>query len=85
MANVAAQKWYFKDGKLFQVFGYLGDSEAGAPAEITPTLGDQFIISQKWMELDSNGAISQVVSEEGDTLTFGLSSFNLGTGICTGW
>ncbi len=66
---------YFKDGKLFQVFGYLGDSEAGAPAEITPTLGDQFIISQKWMELDSNGAITQVVSEEGDTLTFGLSSF----------
>jgi len=64
---------YFKDGKLFQIFGYYGDTEAGAPAEITPTIGDQFIISQKWMELDSNGAITQVVTEEGDTLTFGLS------------
>jgi hypothetical protein len=66
---------YFKEGKLFQVFGYLGQEEAGAPAEITPAIGDQFIISQKWMELDSNGAVSQVVYEDGDLLTFGVAGF----------
>lgn len=68
-------KMYFKDGKLFQIFGYYGKDDAGAPAEITPTIGDQFTISQKWMDLDSSGSISQVVYEDGDTLTFGLSSF----------
>jgi hypothetical protein len=61
----------FMDGKLAQIFGYKGQENAGAPAEITPSPGDTFTISQKWLELDSNGNVNQVVYEPGDTLTFG--------------
>lgn len=64
---------YFKDGKLFQVFGYYGQADAGAPAEITPAINDRFIVSHKWMELDAQGNVSQVVFEDGDSITFGLT------------
>lgn len=66
---------YFKDGKLFQVFGYKGDDTAGAPAEISPEIGDTFTVSQKWMELDSSGNVSKIIYEAGDTLTFSGDPF----------
>ena len=66
---------HFKDGKLFQVFGYKGNNTAGAPAEITPEIGDTFTLSQKWMELDSSGNVSKIVYEDGDTLTFAGDPF----------
>lgn len=61
----------FMDGKLAQIFGYKGQDDAGAPAEITPSPGDTFTILQKWMDLDANGNVKQVVYEPGDVLTFG--------------
>jgi len=66
---------YFKDEKLFQVYGYYGGDTAGAPAEITPNAGDTFTISNKCMDLDSSGNISQVTYYDGDTLTFGDEAF----------
>ncbi len=66
---------YFKDGKLFQVFGFKGEDTAGAPAEITPDYSDTFTLSQKWMDLDSSGNVTQVAYEDGDTLTFTNSPF----------
>jgi hypothetical protein len=65
----------FKDGKLFQVFGYYGQQETGAPAEISPEAGDTFTLSQKWMDLDSSGNVTQTVYDSGQTLTFGYSLF----------
>ncbi|NSW51103.1 MAG: hypothetical protein HPY85_01195 [Anaerolineae bacterium] len=65
----------FMDGKLFQVFGYLGSDIAGAPSEITPAVGDTFTLSYQWLELDASGNISQVVYEDGNTLTFGEAAF----------
>ena len=65
---------YFTDGKLTQVYGYQGQADTGAPAEITPTDGDTFTLIRRWMELDSNGNVSGVVEEPGDTLTFGPDS-----------
>jgi hypothetical protein len=62
---------HFIDGKLAQVFGFNGQDDTGAPAEITPSAGDSFTILQKWMNLDSNGKVTQVVYEAGDTLAFG--------------
>ncbi len=64
----------FMDGKLTQVYGYQGQNDTGAPAEITPAEGDTFIILQKWMDLDSSGNVTQVVEVPGDTLTFGNNS-----------
>ena len=64
----------FINGKLAQVFGYKGQDDTGAPAEITPAQGDTFTILRKWMELDSNSNVKQTVWEQGDTLTFGSAS-----------
>ena len=66
---------YFKDGRLFQVFGFKGEETAGAPAEINPAYGDTFTLSQKWMDLDASGSVTQIVYEDGDTLTFTDSGF----------
>lgn len=67
---------HFKDGKLFQVFGFTGDDTASAPREITPSMGDTFTIAQQWMELYTSESVpSQVVYEDGDTLTFGAAPF----------
>lgn len=61
----------FVDGKLVKVYGYQGQGDTGAPAEITPREGDTFIISQQWIDLDTNGNVSRVGDEPGETLTFG--------------
>ena len=64
----------FMDGKLTQIYGYQGQNDTGAPAEITPAQGDTFTILQKWMDLDSSGNVTQVVEVPGDTLTFSSNS-----------
>ena len=61
----------FKDGKLFQIFGFTGTDTAGAPREITPTEGDTFTIANKWL---TNGG-QDIIFEDGDTLTFGAAPF----------
>lgn len=66
---------YFKDGRLFQVFGYNGNETAGAPTEITPMLGDSFTVRFKWMVLDPSGNVTEVVYEDGDTIIFDGSPF----------
>jgi hypothetical protein len=67
---------YFKDGKLFQIFGYLEDETAGAPYEISATAGDTFTILRKWLELDASGNISEIVYDYGDTLIFNDTAFD---------
>ncbi len=64
----------FMDGKLIKVYGYQGSNDTGAPAEITPSDGDTFTITQKWMDLDASGNVTQVVEQAGDTLTFNSGS-----------
>jgi hypothetical protein len=65
----------FKDEYLFQVMGFVGSTTAGAASEITPNPGDTFTISYKWLDLDSNGAVSKISNSEGDVLTFGSHPF----------
>jgi len=64
----------FVNGKLVQVYGYQGQGDTGAPAEITPSEGDTFTISQQWIDLDTNGNPKQVSDEPGETLVFGADS-----------
>jgi hypothetical protein len=66
---------YLRDGRLFQVFGFQGNETASSPYEISTQAGDTFTLLQRWMELDASGQITQIVLEEGDTLTFGNSAF----------
>lgn len=66
---------YFKDGRLFQVFGFKGDGAASAPTEIEVGRGDSFTVWNKWMELDASGNVTEVVYEDGDTLVFGNDPF----------
>lgn len=66
---------YFSDGSLRQVFGFTGEDFAGSPREIIPQTGDQFTILERWMDLDTSGQVSQVVNQEGGTLTFTDQTF----------
>ena len=78
-ADTGEQKYAqlnFIDGKLAHAYGFQGQDDTGAPAEITPTEGDTFTILQKWMDLDANGNVTQVVYEAGETLTFGREPFS---------
>lgn len=65
----------FRNGALWQVFGFNGNEDAGAPREITPQVGDTFTVFEKWMTLDENGQPTQTVIEEGQTLTFNGQPF----------
>jgi hypothetical protein len=66
---------YFRDGYLRQVFGFTGDQFTGAPREIIPQAGDHMTILEKWMDLDQNGRVVEIVMQEGETLTFGEEPF----------
>jgi hypothetical protein len=62
---------YFRDGELRQVFGFTSQEATGSPREIIPQSGDTFTVLEKWYDLDANGNVAQVSSQEGGTLTFG--------------
>jgi hypothetical protein len=66
---------HFQNGKLTQVIGFNSETDQGAPHEITPSAGDTFTIYQKWMDMDANGKLTQVVKKDADTLTFGSQAF----------
>ena len=66
---------YFSNGSLRKVLGFTGQTEAGAPREITPAAGDKFTVRETWMDLDSSGNVTNSVSQEGGTLTFGKQPF----------
>ncbi len=66
---------YFRDGQLYQVFGFTGDDFTGAPREITPATGDRFTVLETWIDLDANGSPTSQVTQPGGTLTFGDSMF----------
>jgi len=67
---------YFSDGTLRHVYGFTGNGGTGSPREIIPAAGDSFTVLEKWMDLDSQGRITQVVRQEGDTLTFNDQTFS---------
>ncbi|MDD4986542.1 MAG: clostripain-related cysteine peptidase, partial [Dehalococcoidales bacterium] len=70
-----AARLYFVNGVLRQVFGFTGESEAGAPREITPSAGDTFTVLETWLDLDQSGEVLDTASQQGSTLTFGSGMF----------
>lgn len=70
-----AARLYFRDGLLRQVFGFDGGINAGAPSEIYPQAGDSFTVTERWLDLDAQGNVSQEVTQPGGTLTFGSEMF----------
>jgi hypothetical protein len=66
---------YFSDGDLRQVFGFTGEGGTGLPREIVPETGDRFTVLETWEDLDAQGNIEQVTTQEGGTLTFGDRMF----------
>lgn len=66
---------HFQNGKLTKVVGYTGETDTGAPSEITPAQGDTFTIYDKWMDVDANGNVTGIAKEKGKTLTFGSQPF----------
>jgi len=61
---------YFVNGVLQEVYGFSGEDTAGSPRQIIPQLGDTFTILDTWMDLDSQGNVTQTVHQAGETLTF---------------
>ena len=66
---------YFVNGVLQQVFGFTGEDAASAPREIIPQPGDTFTLLEKWMDLDDQGNVVEMVRQAGETLTFGDRMF----------
>ena len=67
---------YFNNGVLRQVFGFTGEGGTGAPREIIPQPGDTFTVLEKWMDLDQQGQVVEVVQQAGSTLTFADQMFS---------
>jgi hypothetical protein len=67
----------FSNGLLRHVWGFTGQANAGAgaPREIVPQAGDTFTVLEKWLDLDANGKVSKVATQQGKTLTFGKDPF----------
>ena len=65
---------YFRNGQLFQVFGFTAQDSTGAPREITPVAGDTFTVQETWLDLNSDGSAERA-TQPGGTLTFGDSMF----------
>lgn len=70
-----AARLYFRNEVMYQVFGFTGDAETGAPREITPQIGDRFTVAEQWLDLDAQGNVVKVAQEAGNTLTFGDQPF----------
>ena len=66
---------YFQNETLQSVFAFSGQETASAPREVTPSLGDSFTASQRWLDLNDNGSIREIVSLPGKTLTFSAEPF----------
>ena len=60
----------FQDGVLLQAYGFTNEDGTGGPREIVPQSGDQFTIIERWLDLDTNGNVVEVVEQVGQTLTF---------------
>ena len=69
----------FRDGKMFKVLTYTGSATTGAPYETTPNVGDTFTVSRRWMDLDTNGSVSGISFDAGDTITFSGNTIEWGT------
>jgi hypothetical protein len=67
-------KLFFREGELTEVYGYVGQDDTGAPYEITPQYGDQFIVWEQGIDLREE-AEEDEFSRDGGTLTFGNEVF----------
>jgi hypothetical protein len=65
----------FRNGELVSVFGITGQGDTGAPRQITPQAGDTFTLLDKWMDLNTDGSVKEVITQAGETLTFGAQPF----------
>ena len=66
---------YFVNGVLQEVYSFSGENTAGSPRQIIPQTGDTFTILDTWMDLDSQGNVTQTVHQAGETLTFSERMF----------
>jgi hypothetical protein len=73
--TTSSARLYFSNGLLRQVLGFSGDDFTGAPHEITPETGDRVTVLERWMDLNSQGGVQEIVNQEGKTLTFGTRTF----------
>ena len=67
---------YFANGQLQKVASFTGSNSASAPREIVPSVGDTFTISEKWLDLDSQGNVTATSYQDGKTLTFSKAGFS---------
>jgi hypothetical protein len=67
-------KLFFREGELTQVYGYVGSGDTGAPREITPQYGDQFVVWEQGIDLRDE-ATEDDITRDGGVLTFGDELF----------
>lgn len=59
------------NGELQQVVAFQGEDATSAPREIVPSVGDQFTVYEKWLDLDASGRVQAISNELGGTIVFG--------------
>ena len=64
---------------MFKVLTYTGGSTAGAPYETAPNIGDTFIVSRRWLDMDPSGNVTGVSFDEGDEIIFTGETIEWGT------
>jgi hypothetical protein len=71
----SSARLYFSNGLLQQVVGFNSTDLTGAPHEITPQTGDRVTVLERWLDLDSQGEVTAMATQEGKALTFGTQTF----------
>jgi hypothetical protein len=69
-----AVMYFDSDGIMMSIFGFTGEEGFGAPHAITPRIGDQFVITESWLDF-ADTPEGEWNEYEGGTLTFGEEPF----------
>ena len=64
------------DGKMKNIYGFIGQDGKGAPREIIPQPGDTFTIIEEWLDFDQNPD-GEFVDYLGGVMTFGSQPFEM--------
>lgn len=74
--QIDAVIYFTGDGQMQSIYGFTGANGTGSPREITPNVGDTFMIYEEWLVFDANPE-GEFIDYEGGTMTLGNNRFQM--------